>query len=507
MAVSRERYNDIVKDAATRAAQARVKYNQDEMELESYKSPVTREEAGAKYYGQYKRALLKAMPYESVTDADLDDLEKFKDEEAMRWLDGNFRGPSPKEKAKSIEASKFLPYVYGNAKEGESWFERSYTDLKGIAAQEGYKGKEGFKEFLDKMGEYQKQFERGQNLKQFREDMGAAYWPAKIAYPSMMQEGENAIATGEGGDPTTMALLGGVDALANAGIFLQPGIAGGRTMLKNSPVLAGTADALVQGAIEAERQAAKSSLSETGQEFDIAAPFAAGAAGATRPALVGSANMLATQLPGGTAQQFARGISMATRKGDPVAMERAGMSKSLDILKNLVRIEGDVTAAEKNKLFAANKAVRAAKELGVKTDDLLAEYDRPVHFLISSNPETGVSLMKSGGGVRDGIRFLDEEGAKAYAAAFPAKMDYLNGASPARTAGLRVGTVIADLGSRFEPAAKVNPYELLNGITGNSKYGNPPDYKQESWYKDLTDENKAVVDAAFKKKLEELLNE
>lgn len=506
MAVSTDRYNDIVEKAATRAANARVKYNQDEMELESYKSPVTREEAGAKYYGQYKRALLKAMPYESVTDADLDDLEKFKDEEAMRWLDGNFRGYSPWEKAKSIEASKFLPYVYGNAKDGESWFERSYTDLKGIAAQEGYKGKDGFKEFLDKMGEYQKQFERSQNLKQFREDMGAAYWPAKIAYPSMMQEGENAIATGEGGDESTLYNMGALDALTNMGIFAIPGVAGG-TVLKNSPVAAGVVDAVLQGAAEAARQGAKVGMSETGQDFDIAAPLAAGAAGATRPALVGSANMLATQLPGGTAQQFARGISMATRKGDPVAMEREGLSRSLDVLSKLVAREGAVTAAEKNSLFKANRAIKAAKSLGIKPAEILTEYDRPVQFMVKTSPETGATLMSSGGGVRNGIRFLDQPGERAYGAAFPAKLDQLNGENIARSRGLATGKVIADIGSRFEPAFKVNPYELLNGITGNSKYRNPPDYKQESWYKDLTDENKAVVDAAFKKKLEQLLND
>lgn len=503
MAVTRLEYEDKLRAAALKAAEERVKYNEEKLELKSYKNSEVKTDAEKKYFTSYLKNLHKLMPFDGITGPDLDALDKFGSEEMMRWVDGRFKGPSPAEKEKSIEASKFLPYVYGNAKEGESWFERSSEDLKGIASDLGYKSgtKEGFKEFLDKMGEYQQQFERGQNLKQFRKDMGGWYWPSRIAYPSMMQEGENAIATGEGGDPTTMALLGGVDALANTGIFLQPGIAGGRAALKNSPVLAGAVDAAMQAGIEAERQAAKASLSKTGQEFDIAAPFAAGAAGATRPALVGSANMLASQLPGGTAQQFARGISMATRKGDPVALERENMSKSLDILKNLVRVEGDVTAAEKNKLFAANKAVRAAKSLGVKTEDLLTEYDRPVHFLINSSPETGVSLMKTGGGVRDGIRFLDEEGAKAYAAAFPAKMDYLNGANPARTAGLGVGTVIADLGSRFEPAAKVNPYEL---ITGN-KYSEPPDYKQESWYEKLSDENKAIVDAAYKAKLNELM--
>lgn len=503
MAVSTDRYNDIVEKVATRAANARVKYNQDEMRLESYKSPVTREEAGAKYYGQYKRALLKAMPYESVTDADLDDLEKFKDEEAMRWLDGNFRGPSPKEKAKSVEASKFLPYVYGNAKEGESWFERSATDLKGIANDLGYKAytKEGFKEFLDKMGEYQKEFERSQNLKQFREDMGGAYWPARLVYPSMIQEGENAIATGEG-DESTIYGMGAADALANAGIYFIPGLAGA-TPLKNSPVIAGATDAALQGIVESARQGAKVGLSETGQEFDVAAPFAAGAAGATRPALVSSANMLATQLPGGTAQQFARGISMATRKGDPVAMEREGLSRSLNVLSKLVAREGAVTAAEKNALFQSNKALNAAKSLGVKPAEILTEYDRPVQFMVKTSPETGATLMSSGGGVRNGIRFLDQPGERAYDAAFPAKLDQLNGENPARTFGLYTGKGIAGLGGRIEPAIKVNPYELIAG----SKYDAPPDYKQESWYKDLTDENKAVVDAAFKKKLEELLNE
>ena len=555
MGISRLQYNDIMEELADRAVDAQVKLNDDVFQGSSWRNGKYKDNAEVTYYKEFLSELKKRYPVDKVTEEDLFNLENFKGEEAQAWLKNAPGSYSPGDKAKSIEASKFLPLLQGVAKDGESWYDMDPENLRKLGFDAGYKtgSKEGFEEYLDKIGEYQKEFDRAQNLKDFRDDMGAAYWPAKLAYPMMMQEGENAIVSGEGGDESTMKKMAALDFLANTGMFVAPGTFGTATKMRplkqglfqvgvapkmaSRPILAGTTDALLQAAIEGGRQGAGSAFSDTGIEFDPAMIAAAGAAGATRPGIISVAQGLSTRLPGPEAQQFARGVARATRKGDPSAMERQAIERAArgynDYLagrwnRNLkvpaFNLEGKETgqmvefrptffsdATRAAELRAQSQGLQKAKLLDAVRDDgqghlyidiakMLNNYDRPVKELQTINSD-GV-MQYFGGAPEWQARFpkvtvLGSENADKFKSAFPARYEDATNMTPYNTAGILVGKVLGDIGSRFEPTFKLNP-------TNPSQYTKEPDYKREEWYSNLSDEQKKVVDEAYKRKLEEL---
>ena len=132
--ISQKDWLDAIEDAAMRAADARVEYNRAIGAMKNTDA----EEAASKYFDDYMKRLKKLVPFDGVKGSDLDELYGFKGESMMKWVDGNFNGPSPKETAKQIEASKFLPLLQGVAKEGDDWMGMGATRLKGAAAELGY---------------------------------------------------------------------------------------------------------------------------------------------------------------------------------------------------------------------------------------------------------------------------------------------------------------------------------------------------------------------------------
>lgn len=540
MDISEFEYNDILEELADRAVDAQVKLNDDVFSGSSWRNGKYRDNAELTYYDEFLAELKKRYPLEKVTQEDLFNLENFKGEEARNWLKNAPGSYSPGDKAKSVEASKFLPLLQGVAKAGESWYDMDPENLRKMGYDAGYKtgNKEGFREYLDKIGEYQKEFDRAQNLKEFRDDMGTVpYWATKLAFPTMMQEGENAIVSGEGGDESTMKKMLALDFLANAGMFAAPGTAGRLPYFAARPLRAGTADAVLQAAIEGGRQGAGAGLSDTGIEFDPAMMLAAGAAGATRPGIIGVAQGLSTKIPGAEAQQFARGVARATRKGDPSAMERQALERAArgynDYLagrwnKNLkvpaFNMEGKETgqmvefrptffsdATRAAELRAQSQGLQKAKILDAVRDDgkghlyidiakMLNNYDRPVKELQTINSD---GVMQYFGGAPSWqakfpkVTVLGSENADKFKSAFPARYEDATNMTPYNTAGIVVGKALGDVGSRFEPTFKLNPTNL-------SQYAKEPDYKREEWYSNLSDEQKKVVDEAYKRKLEEL---
>ena len=162
-------------------------------------------------------------------------------------------------------------------------------------------------------------------------------------------------------------------------------------------------------------------------------------------------------------------------------------------------------------LRAQSQGLQKAKLLDAVRDDgqghlyidiakMLNNYDRPVKELQTINSD-GV-MQYFGGAPEWQARFpkvtvLGSENADKFKSAFPARYEDATNMTPYNTAGILVGKVLGDIGSRFEPTFKLNP-------TNPSQYTKEPDYKREEWYSNLSDEQKKVVDEAYKRKLEEL---
>lgn len=527
MEISSLQYNDIIEELADRAVDAQVKLNDDVFQGSSWRNGKYKDNAEVIYYDEFLKELKKRYPLDKVTQEDLFNLENFKGEEAQAWLKNAPGSYSPGDKAKSIEAAQFLPLLQGVAKDGESWYDMDPENLRKLGYEAGYRtgSKEGFKEYLDKIGEYQQQFDRMQNLKEFRDDMGTVpYWATKLAFPTMMREGENAIVSGEGGDEGTLKKMLALDFLANAGMFAAPGTAGRLPYFAARPLRAGTADAVLQAVIEGGRQGVGAGLSDTGIEFDPSMMLAAGAAGATRPGIIGVAQGLSTKFAGPEAQQFARGVARATRKGDSSAMEREALERAARGYNDYLapRWNKNVTSRGMNPFFFTNatranelrsqaQGLQKAKILGATLEDgkghtyidiskMLRNYDRPVNELQEMGSE---GVMRYRPGVEgwqkmyDRFTVLGEENADKFKSAFPARYEDATNLTRANKAGLAFGKLLGDVGSRFEPTFKLNPANL-------SQYTKEPDYKREEWYANLSDEQKKVVDEAYKRKLDEL---
>jgi hypothetical protein len=322
-------------------------------------------------------------------------------------------------------------------------------------------------------------------------------------------------------------------------MFAAPGTAGHLPYFAARPLRAGTADAVLQAFLESGRQSVGSAISGTGIEYDPAMVLAAGAAGATRPGIIGVAQGLSTRLPGPEAQQFARGVARATRKGDSGAMERQALERlargyndnlapkwKKDMVETVKVIDPetgatqmaevdmrpslytDATLAKDYRDWAAT--LKKARVLDATVEDdkgrvfidigkMLSRYDRPVKELQSVTPDGDV-VYRSLNAVppgQQGFTVLGKENADRFKSAFPARYEDATSMTPYNKAGIVAGKALGDLGSRFEPTFKVNP-------VNPSQYTKEPDYKREEWYTNLSDEQKKVVDEAYRKKMEEL---
>lgn len=482
-----------------------------------------------KTYNGYLERLKKAYPYDKATAADMEAVDMFNADSMRAYLDQfnapNRVAPSPTEYRKQAKAADLLPLLQGVAKPGNDWYTMGNDDLKEKGAALGYNVRtpEGYKEFLDAIGEQQINYDRAKIAQEAKDEMGWTYWPRKIIAPSAMQEFENAVATGGDYDAATAAKFGALDAGANAAMFMAPSA----RIVKN-PLVNGGIDALIQASFEAGRQAGKQGLSTTGQEFDLAPVVFAGGAGATKPVMVGTAQGAVSRLGNPTANEFARGMSKAVRTGDPVYTERTALEKAVERYNNNIAKElrsmdnqnlklnefGDkgqrwnqiddnpsLNALESD--IAASSVPAKAKVLGVEADpfqhtyeieQLLKSYDKPLygHRIVDNNgARWGGEVPQPESGR---FRILGEESAKEFRKQFPAKYTDEASETGASKAGRLAGELIAGFGSRVEPTFK----------TAGTKVGLPEKtYKDEQWYKNLSSTSKKIIDAAFKKKEQE----
>ena len=228
--ITHDEYLGIIIDKAVKAAKARAEYNKS-IWGEQWSKNIDADIL--KYADEYREALKKKKPFSEITEKQLSDIYEFPDEAVMQWVDGNFKGPSPWEVQKSIEASKILPLLLGAAEDGKDWYSRSAIDLQGIGKKDfGYNTStpEGFQDFLQLLGEYQQQYDRANLLKE-AQDSTSAYGLKRLIAPTAWKEFENAVTSGGDYDKGDAVRSGAIDALANSVII------GGPTAVSRIPVL------------------------------------------------------------------------------------------------------------------------------------------------------------------------------------------------------------------------------------------------------------------------------
>lgn len=467
-----------------------------------------------RFYKEILEQLKKKYPRESTSESDLGDLAETKGEVVENWLYN--KGPSPTEYKANVEASKFMPILQGVADDGDDWYSMGNERLKRFASGLGWKVNtpEDYQKFLDKVGEYQQAFDRGKIATELRDMPG--YTLSSLFYPSAVQEIENAVVTGEGGDQETVTNLAALDALTNMGIFSAPSLSGTKIASKIPSTFKLFADPFISGisqaGAEAVRQEGKEKLSKTGQEFDFEPVYEAGKFGATIPAFVGAGQGFLSQFPG--TGRIARGMSMARRTGNPVEAETEQVLKNIDdfnkskwlqqLLGNAPEVEVALTPAEAarlnriqglNGIFEELFGVPATSK-GIDKAAVARNLNKPIKenkvvgTSVKSAPKKSVNL---GENEADEI-LLDEKTLPTYQKTFPARYESMTDNSAALNLGRWLGKIGLDVGGRVEPMLKL-PLSY-QGITELQN----PDYKESDWYGKMSDNKKKLVDEAFKQK-------
>lgn len=519
--LSRDEWKGEIRKAASDAADAYVKW------VKSNSAAAPAPGLKEKVMGDMESFLSQKYPYDSITNDDMETMVNFPSDDLWKW---QVHGDSydPRRKHEAEELTKFMPFLQGVAPEGESWLDNR-QDMKLKAAELGFDySQEGLGKFLDKLSKYQGVYDRGQLMKELRNQPW--YWPTRIAYPSMMEGVENAISTGSDFSGKQMAGLMGIDAASNVATFGLPGAS--QRFLKAGPVLSGVLDAGLQGGTELLRQGGKTLVDPT-LESDPRQSIAAMLFGATRPGIVGTTQAAVAKIPGKEAMAFSRGIGRSTRAGNPVANEADAIREMVKNHNNLisgnykvlakgspinvVTTSGEVVStlpaggklvnksvADTERMLGSSRVKDMADLLGVKpkpsgmydVEEFMKAYEKkPVYTWDITRSAAKVTEPVKGFKSADNLFQLTPENAQQYKALFPAKYADEAQASKLRSAGVAAGKILGDFGGRFEPTFKLNPLNV-----GPQNF---PEYTKQDWYTRLGPKARAIIDEAFKKKLEE----
>lgn len=518
--LSRDEWKGEIHKAASDAAKAYVKFvkfNSEFPPADGLEEKVT---------GDMEAFLSQKYPYDAISNDDMDVLANFSSDDLWKWeVHGDEYDPRRKHEA--AELMKYMPFLRGVAPEGKSWLD-GQQDMKLEAQKNGFSyDQEGLGKFLNKLSKYQGVYDRAQLMKELRSQPW--YWPTRIAYPSMMEGAENAISTGGDITPAQLLGLGGLDAATNVAMFGFPG--NSARFLKTGPILSGSVDAAAQGALELNRQGAKTLIDPT-LEADPTQAIAAAMFGASRPGIVGSLQAGVAKIPGKEAMAISRGIGKSSRAGNPVANEGEaikdlvrGHNEIVDgLIENLQKKGGkfvfkngkvystipaggtldDMAVSKTETLLASKKVKEMADVLGVKpdrfgrynVDEFMKAYDKkPVYAWSTKGLSAKISTPSKDYKSAEKIFQLTPANVQQYKSLFPAKYADEAQASRLRTFGLGVGKVAGDFGGRFEPTFKLNPLNIGPQTTQN--------YNEQDWYTRLGPKARAIIDEAFKKKLEE----
>lgn len=388
--------------------------------------------------------------------------------------------------------------LWDNPENGVSWRDMSPDVLKETAAQLGYDPytDEGYKNFMADLT-------MAQNLQTrsgIMADLQDQWWylPTSIVYPSMMEEAENQIMTGKGED-WDLAKLGVLDAGANLLAFNAPGYNGfstpKRTVTKGYNAAANFVNklnpathlpgtlapeigaVLEQGAAEAGRQYGKT-LVDDRLEPDNGMILGTVGASLTRPALLGIGSFGQGT---GAVKDFQRGLQKASIVGDPVLAERAELQGAYPYFdkyrQELVGIEGFFNAHPdvpvKGNLRQQRRgwmtlAEEAERDQASKVTNLLKAFG-----IDPTKPGSDASVQFSKATLDDVMNIYDYQmGNKIFSpeqrnllgmAAPMKKADIKNkavGSKGAYYAGLGVGNLLGEAGSRIEPTFHVTPSDF-----------------------------------------------
>ena len=557
--------NDIARDAA----KERVKIVENELQI------APRLEDEDKYYKAYVQQLAKRYPYSESDEffKRFTTLKNTPSSNIARWLMGGGGGSTnedynPDNLAKKAEDEKFLPLLAGIAEPGKDWLSTGGEALRDKAASKEYGySRDEFPEFLNKLAKYQTEYDRAKLLQKAKEEEGAKYVLGKLLSPSYMQEAENAILTGEGGDPETLERLRTIDYLANVGTALAPSV-----NIARSPYISGLVAASMQGGAEAWRQKQKEDYSTTGQKFEWTPVLGGVAAGATVPGMVGTVQQIAGRIPGESARAFSRGVMKSSKYGDPVLNERNALVKLFndvngfpqeqaqsvgkvnelfDRMSNIIKNNNNDPKIIRNveDIFVANGYPREKAEAIVKdminNPKMDAIYDLSELTELEKVPQAEKVIDFLGNNLRDeNGKILVDKAMEAYDQPFAAvvrrtengferlprsqfgKRPYLTSRNAKEGARLLMKEDLEDfqrlLPAKYEYLITKNAWRKAGEAVGgglstlggrvepvikvnpfNIKDDGSNDYKSQPWYRKLDKASKKLLDDAFKKKEEE----
>lgn len=554
--LSRQEWENALEKMAVGAGKA---WLEDMLSKENYEA----NELGQKgVHDRVLKRLMEEYPYEKVSNSDIVSLEKTK---ALDWAKFvTDVGGDPRAIRDKAEYAKYLPLLKGVAEKGKDWYSMGSNALKYRAADEyGFPfTKEGFDEFLSNLGKYQKMYDRAQLVKEMGEEYPVRSTIAKLLFPTAYRGIENAVADPEKNDLSAAqaAALTGLDAGVDVGQFLAPSLQMPGSYFVRRPLMNATADAILQGALEAGRQGGGESIADVEGDY-VNVPLATITAGATRPGLIGSTQQMLSGFTGPAATSFRRGIVGSTRAGNPVVQERQALEDGIDLYNSLLKREANLTKGplppgvdprtivldlpEKKRMSSAETADKlrgvldpiqgkttvketvgpngsrateiftepAPESAQIDKDKLLSLYDKLYpgfsgklkngkvtisdktgRIAAVADPENSKKMLKIN-------QFLTPKTEAILRSVIPSKMAELEGMNNWYRAGMKVGTLLGDIGGRVEPVIKVNP---LNPFVNDSPLSDRPGaYKDAQWYKKLDTEQRKVIDDAMKKKEEE----
>lgn len=488
--------------------------------------------------------LNEKYPFDTLTDTQKDAVAGLKGDEAAKFLGltgGNdvFRNSyDPILKKKMDDFAKLGPLVLGLAEEGRDWYNMGATDLFAKGEELGYdtKSKKGKMDFLSDIVDVQLAHDRGKLLEEFNKKSN---FFTEMFYPTMMEDMRKQISTGRGS--TADVLLSGLlDMVTNGFMASAPSVSGvGR--LARSPVIGAAAGSALQGVLEGGRQGLKTLLIDDELEADLNAPLLATTLGATRPGMIGTVSTLAQQIPTSSANRFAAGVSAATRGGSPSYMEREALDNTLESFLKKQQMwtpNRKTLAAKSEKLTPDNLADEQVKTiLGGETaatytlpeiayaklsekaipqikalygeekaksildkyinkDEILKKYDDLPNLLINRSKYDASKKLNVGKELVNG-ELREDDVLTNLEKAFPAKMAEAYGNDKWYKAGVNAGQILGDIGGRFEPMLKFNPFGPLSGGQFNIIGGT--DYKETPWYKRMSKKQKEAFDDAYEK--------
>lgn len=537
---TRGQWDDQLWDIAEAAAKSRMEkkdvsgYSQDK--IDAIKNELVR---------TAKKKLDEEFSFDKLKDTQKDYLSSWKGEDAGNYLLSGANKAykdtyNPLNIKKQDDFQKLAPLILGVADEGRDWYNMGQEDLFHIGKTLGYdvSTKKGKMDFLRDVGDVQQAYDRGKILEEFNREASLL---DELLHPTIMEEARKQISTGRGtkGDLWKAAAL---DWGINSGMLLAPSVSNvGR--LSQMPVRGAMAGSVLQGALEGGRQGGKTLIDDE-LEANLTAPLLATTLGATRPGMIGTVSTLAQQIPTGSANRFARGVSSATRRGNPTYMEREEFDKALEMLigkqkrptvtptrptlsaaseplsvgnladeqakvilsapehaatytlpeiANARRIE---KATDQLKaLYGEKKATEILKNV-VNKEQALKDYDELANLLINRDKYNAARKLPVGKELVNG-ELREADVLNQLEQAFPSKMAEAYGNDKFYKAGLWTGNILGDIGGRVEPVLKVNPLGPLSGGRINVTGGD--DYKETKWYKSLSKKQQEAFDDAYEK--------